>query len=137
MKQTQTLKRLGATYVRDRNLAEDALVTEVQKISTKPIEVAYSISSRQTQKFSYKILASGGALLIDNYPEVENVIVDKRLAHVLANANLPATRELSASLVPKNFPPCWRKALSLVPRSYRGLVDHIGSRILSRSSPMD
>ncbi|KAI0724716.1 hypothetical protein C8Q72DRAFT_857227 [Fomitopsis betulina] len=114
VKQTQTLKRLGATYVRDRNLAEDALVTEVQKISTKPIEVAYSISSRQTQKFSYKILASGGALLIDNYPEVENVVVDKRLAHVLANANLPATRELSASLP---------NSVEILPNGLNGVAD--------------
>lgn len=104
MKNTEALKSLGATHVLDRNLAEDALVAEVRKITSKPIKFAFdSISSRETQNTSYKLIASGGALLIDNYPEIENVVADKRLAHVLANGNMPATREVSASLFPKIY----------------------------------
>lgn len=104
LKNTDALKKQGATHVLDRNLAEDALVAEVQKITTKPIKVAFDpISSHQTQNVSYKILGSGGALVVDEPEDVDEVVADKRLVRVLANANLPATRELGASLFSKIF----------------------------------
>ena len=102
LKNTQALVKQGATHVVDRSLPQDALVAEVQKITNKPIKVAFdSISSHETQNVSYKLLGPGGALLVDEQEEVENVAADKRIVRVFANANLPATREVVASLFPK------------------------------------
>lgn len=109
MKNTEALKSLGATHVLDRNLAEDALVAEVRKITSKPIKFAFdSISSRETQNTSYKLIASGGALLIDNYPEIENVVADKRLAHVLANGNYAGDPRSERKPIPEDLRPLER-----------------------------
>ena len=102
LKNVETLKNQGATHVLDRNLPEDALVAGVQEITNKPIKVAFdSISSRQTQNVSYNLLGPGGALVVDEQEDVEKVVADKRLVHVLANAHFPATRDVGASLFPK------------------------------------
>ena len=123
LKNTEALKRQGATHVLDRNLAEDALIAEVQKITTKPIKVAFdSISSHQTQNFSYKLLASGGTLVIDEHADVEKVVADKRFINVLANANFPATRELSASLFPHIFTLLEEGSIKVSTSGFRAIV---------------
>ena len=66
LKHSESLKSLGATHVIDRNISASTLVSEISSITQNvPIKYAIdSISSPDTQKTTYNLLAPGGKLAI-------------------------------------------------------------------------
>ena len=71
---TDLLVSLGATHVLDRKLAssESVLLTEVKKITSKPIKYVYdAISTKETQDVAYDILEPGGHIVLVLPDEIE------------------------------------------------------------------
>ena len=102
LRNTESLKRLGATHVLDRNLSEDALIASVRKIAPSPFKVVYdAISLPETQNTAYKILAPGGTLVLTLEEAVENKTEDKRVVRTFGNTNIPVNRRLGVSLYSK------------------------------------
>ncbi|KZT64849.1 GroES-like protein [Daedalea quercina L-15889] len=102
LRNTESLKKQGATHVLDRNLPADSLIGEVQKITSAPFKVAYdAVSLPETQNVSYRILAPGGTLVLVLAEEVENKTEDKRVVNTYGNTNVPVNRKLGASLYSK------------------------------------
>lgn len=107
---TDTLKRQGATHVLDRNLSDEALLAEVQKIAA-PIKVVLdAVSDPQTQNIAYRAVAPGGTLAILLPSTVERVVPEKRIVQTVGNTNVPQNRKLGASCTRRSLP-FWRKVL--------------------------
>jgi len=69
LKHADDLKSLGATHVIDRNAS---VVTEVRKLTDKPILIVYdAISSADTQQAGTDVLATGGKLVTVLPPSVK------------------------------------------------------------------
>ncbi|EPT00341.1 hypothetical protein FOMPIDRAFT_1023738 [Fomitopsis schrenkii] len=102
LRNADNLKSQGATHVLDRNLSDDALLAEVQKIATAPIKLVFdAVSEPKTQKVAYKAVAPGGTLAIVLVPAVEAVDPEKRIVQTQGNTNIPQHRKLGASLYSK------------------------------------
>ncbi|KAH9834074.1 chaperonin 10-like protein [Rhodofomes roseus] len=102
LRNTESLKGLGATHVLDRNLSKDALIAEVAKIASAPVKVVWdTVSEAETQNVGYAIVASGGTLVIVLNDAVQNKTADKRIVQTLGNTNIPQNRKVGASLYSK------------------------------------
>ncbi|KAG6901433.1 hypothetical protein C0995_012063 [Termitomyces sp. Mi166 len=74
VKHTRHLKSLGATHVLDRTAPLSSLASAVKGITSAPIEIVYdAISSADTQKTGYNILAPNGSMVVVLNPEVNKV----------------------------------------------------------------
>ncbi|KAH9936503.1 GroES-like protein [Fomitopsis serialis] len=101
LKNSEWLQKLGATHVLDRNLAADALIAEVKKITTEPIKVIYDAAgSPDTQNAAYDILAPGGTLALGVQLAIkpEKLSADKKAFQVFGDFNTPANRQLGIDL---------------------------------------
>ena len=98
------LKSLGATHVLDRNLAPEAILAEISKITSgTPIEYVYdSISLADTQPVAYQALAPGGSLLLvlpDQIPaELKAVGDGKKVINVFGNVQPPQNRKIGVEM---------------------------------------
>ncbi|KAG6917725.1 hypothetical protein DXG01_001376 [Tephrocybe rancida] len=101
VKHTRYLKSLGATHVIDRNQPLSSLGAAVKGVTNAPVEIVYdAVSTADTQKTGYEILASNGSLVVVLNPEV-NKVAGKDVYHVFAMPNLPHTSEISANMYSK------------------------------------
>ena len=77
------------------------LVSEVTKITSKPIKVVYdSISLVDTQKAGWSLLASGGRFILV-LPPVEGITHgkdDKSVVNVYGNVNIPGQGDIGREL---------------------------------------
>ncbi|KAG6848938.1 hypothetical protein H0H93_012669 [Arthromyces matolae] len=95
------LKSLGATHVIDRHAPLSSLGASVKAITSAPIDIVYdAISTADTQKAGYEILAAKGAMVVVLNPEVTKVS-GKEVYHVFAMPNLPHTSEICANMYKK------------------------------------
>jgi len=97
-KHVEFLKARGATHVLDRNLPFSALAAEIAKITTAPIEIVYDgVSSSDTQRTGYNLLADGGHLSLV-LPQDENleVVEGKTISMVFGVWTLPHSQEVGA-----------------------------------------
>ncbi|KAI0788269.1 GroES-like protein [Fomes fomentarius] len=75
------VKSVGATHVLDRTIPSAALVDQIQTIAGGPIDLVYdSITTSETAKLGYDLVAPGGSLIIvtpfhDEFPEDKEVNV--------------------------------------------------------------
>ncbi|KAG6845254.1 hypothetical protein H0H87_011989 [Tephrocybe sp. NHM501043] len=100
-KNTRYLESLGATHVIDRNLPLSSLAGAVKGVTNAPIEIVYdAVSTADTQKTGYEILAPNGSLVVVLNPEVTKA-VGKEVFHVFAMPNLPHTSDISANMYSK------------------------------------
>ena len=84
LKHADDLKSLGAAHVIDRNAS---VVTEVRKLTDKPILIVYdAISSADTQQAGIDVLATGGKLVTVQAPSVK--AEGKEIIHVFASVSL-------------------------------------------------
>jgi NADPH:quinone reductase-like Zn-dependent oxidoreductase len=98
---TQYLKSLGATHVIDRHSPLSSLRAEVNKITSEPIEIVYdAVSTADTQKAGYDLLASHGSMVVVLNPEVTKA-KGKEIFHVFAMPNLPHTSEICTNMYSK------------------------------------
>jgi len=96
LKHADELKSLGATHIIDRNAP---VVTEVRKLTDKPILIVYdAISSADTQQAGIDVLAAGGKLATVLAPNVKEE--GKEIIHVVGAAALHP--ELLTSLYGEN-----------------------------------
>lgn len=66
----------------DRNLNATELVSAIQKITSKPIQIVYdSIATADTQDTAYEILANGGRLLVSTPSVIDKakIVPDKKV----------------------------------------------------------
>ncbi|KAG6898956.1 hypothetical protein C0993_002326, partial [Termitomyces sp. T159_Od127] len=101
LKHTEFLKYTGATYVLDRNLATDALKTEIKKITNNHINIVYdAISLPVTQQTGHDLLVPGGNLIT-----VLDLSITKNdnINHIKVTGilRLPENQELLAELYTK------------------------------------
>ncbi|KAG6852873.1 hypothetical protein C0991_008453 [Blastosporella zonata] len=100
-KHTRYLESLGATHVIDRNIPLSSLHGAVKGITNVPVEIVYdAVSTADTQKTGYEILAPNGSMVVVLNPEVTKV-AGKEVYHVFAMPNLPHTSEISANMYSK------------------------------------
>ncbi|KAA1477140.1 GroES-like protein [Dentipellis sp. KUC8613] len=94
-KNTEYVKAAGATHIIDYHTTPySALSTAVAGITTQPVPVIYdAISSEDSQKASWALLAPHGKLVVTLQPVVgkpgEEAEDGKRLVHVFGNVNDP------------------------------------------------
>lgn len=98
------LKSIGATHVIDRTLPPPDIQNAIKAVTTTPIKVVYdSISTEDTQNFSYDILAPGGSLVIvlTALVDEKKLTEDKFVTYVAGNVQLPDQRKVGVSLYSK------------------------------------
>jgi NADPH:quinone reductase-like Zn-dependent oxidoreductase len=65
LKHEGLLKSLGATHVIDRRIPLTSLRSEVERITTLPLEIVYdAVSIPDTQQAGYNLLAPGGFMVL-------------------------------------------------------------------------
>ncbi|KAG6835578.1 hypothetical protein H0H93_016812, partial [Arthromyces matolae] len=98
LKHSEYLESLGATHVVDRNLPSSELTERIGEITSASIEVIYdAVSTAETQKLGYKLLAEGGQLVVVLDPAVHQV-KGKGIRSVAGVFTLPHTRDLGVQL---------------------------------------
>ncbi|PFH50023.1 hypothetical protein AMATHDRAFT_75844 [Amanita thiersii Skay4041] len=93
LKHTSFLQSLGATHVLDRNASPDMLITEISKIVGSIKYVFDAISTPETQKLGYSLLASGGRLVLVLPDAVENKMAEKGVSLVFGTVDNPVNQD--------------------------------------------
>jgi NADPH:quinone reductase-like Zn-dependent oxidoreductase len=92
------LKSLGATHVIDRQIPLASLRSEIEQITTLPLETVYdAVSIPETQQAGYDLLAPGGFMVLVLPPAIEPK-EGKDFYLIWGVWILPHTRELGAKL---------------------------------------
>ncbi|KAJ7099853.1 chaperonin 10-like protein [Mycena crocata] len=96
------LTSLGATHVVDRASTPLAALQDTITTHTKaPVLVVFdAISSPETQRAGYAVLAAGGGMVVTLDLAVPEDSDGKRALHVLGSVHVPAAREFGRTLMP-------------------------------------
>jgi len=98
LKHEAMLKSLGATHVIDRQIPLASLRSEIEQITTLPLETVYdAVSIPETQQAGYDLLAPGGFMVLVLPPAIEPK-EGKDFYLIWGVWILPHTRELGAKL---------------------------------------
>ncbi|KAH9481174.1 Zinc-type alcohol dehydrogenase-like protein C2E1P3.01 [Psilocybe cubensis] len=98
LKHTEFLKSLGATAVLDRSLSSSDIISEIKKVTDKPINLLYdAVSSAATQQLGLDILSAGGQM-ITVLPLAVKVPEDKKVIPILGLLRSPENVELTRTL---------------------------------------
>ncbi|EIN12455.1 GroES-like protein, partial [Punctularia strigosozonata HHB-11173 SS5] len=95
------LRSLGATHILPRSLSDDALATEIRKITPDPLKIVFeAVSVASTQKTGWSLLAPGGTLVV-LLPPVEGIVDGedgKRIVAPAGNVHILGQKELGREL---------------------------------------
>lgn len=94
---------MGATHVIDRNIDASAILNEVGKITNTPIDIVFdAVSTPDTQNAGYKLLGSGGKIILVLPSALGDRNEDgKKIINTSGSPFIPGNKELFIGLYGK------------------------------------